>query len=85
MQQPLFRQDPYRIARDTWVIPQIEPGGFATLVSINSMVITAAEPLIVDTGCAINREMWLDQAFSIVDPRGVPEVDHVTPSGRIRG
>jgi glyoxylase-like metal-dependent hydrolase (beta-lactamase superfamily II) len=71
MQPPTVHQDPYRIAADTWIIPQIEPAGPGTFVSINSMVITAAEPVIVDTGCAINRDRWLEQAFSIVDPADV--------------
>ena len=71
MQRSAIHQDPYRIATDTWIIPQIEPAGPGRFVSINSMVITAAEPVIVDTGCAINRDRWLEQAFSIVDPADV--------------
>jgi flavorubredoxin len=64
-------QTPYRIAPGTWVIPQIEPAGPERFVSINSMVITAAEPVIVDTGCAVNREQWLTDVFSIVEPADV--------------
>jgi flavorubredoxin len=71
MDASLIRQDPYRIACDTWIVPQLEPAGPGTLVSINSMVITAAEPVIVDTGCAINRARWIDQVFSIVEPADV--------------
>jgi len=71
MQQPAIHQDAYRIATDTWIIPQIEPAGPGTLASINSMVITAAEPVIVDTGCAVNRARWTEQVFSIVDPADV--------------
>lgn len=71
MQPTTVPFDPYRIAPNTWIVPQIEPAGAGTLVSINSMVITAAEPVIVDTGCAVNRDRWLDQTFSIVDPADV--------------
>lgn len=71
MRQPIFAQDPYRIAADTWVIPQLEPGGPDTIISVNSMVIAGTEPVIVDTGTAINRERWLGQAFTIVEPADV--------------
>jgi flavorubredoxin len=71
MQPSTIHQDPYRIAADTWIIPQIEPAGPGTSAPINSMVITAAEPVIVDTGCAVNRARWTEQVFSIVDPADV--------------
>lgn len=64
-------REPYRIAPDTWVIPEIVPGPPGTIVSLNSMVITAEEPVIVDTGNELSRDEWLDAAFSIVDPRDV--------------
>src|SRR6202035_2892537 len=35
------------------------------------MVIAGTEPVIVDTGCAVNRTRWLDQAFAIVDPEDI--------------
>jgi flavorubredoxin len=62
---------PYRIAPDTWIVPQIEPAGPGQFVSVNSMVITGAEPVLVDTGTAINRTRWLEHTFSIVDPADV--------------
>jgi flavorubredoxin len=71
MQPPLIHQDPYRIAADTWIIPQIVPTGPGLCAAVNSMVITAGEPVIVDTGCAANRDRWTDQVFSIVDPADV--------------
>lgn len=71
MQHPVIPLDPYRIASDTWVIPQIEPAGPGVLTSINSLVITGSEPVLVDTGCAINRQRWLSQVFSLVDPDDV--------------
>ena len=64
-------QDPYRIAPDTWVIPEPLYAGDLGFVTINSLLIAGAEPVIVDTGTALNRERWLDQTFSIVDPADV--------------
>jgi flavorubredoxin len=71
MQPGSIGQDPYRIAADTWIIPQIEPVGPGLFASINSMVISGSEPVIVDTGCAVNRQRWLNQVFSLVDPDDV--------------
>lgn len=63
--------DPYRIAPDTWVIPEIVQATPDTVVAINSMVIAGAEPVIVDTGNELSRREWLEAAFSIVDPADV--------------
>ncbi|MFN0027534.1 MAG: MBL fold metallo-hydrolase [Acidimicrobiales bacterium] len=62
---------PYRIAADTWVIPELVNIGPGAFVPLNSMVITAAEPVIVDTGNLLSRNEWLDAAFSVVDPADV--------------
>jgi len=71
MQPPTIDQDPYRIAPDTWVIPHLVQAGPDSLASLNSLVIAGSEPVIVDTGAAVNRERWLSQVFSIVDPGDV--------------
>lgn len=63
--------DPYRIALDTWVIPETVPAAPGTVVPINSMVITGAEPVIVDTGNELSRRQCLEAAFSLVDPADV--------------
>ena len=68
---PADIREPYRVAPDTWVIPEIVPGPPGTIVALNSMVITAREPVIVDTGNELSRDAWLDAAFSIVDPNDV--------------
>lgn len=60
--------DPYRIAPDTWVIPETLPAAPGTVVPVNSMVITGAEPVIVDTGNELSRQRWMNAAFSLVDP-----------------
>jgi flavorubredoxin len=68
---PADIRDPYRVAPDTWVIPEIVPGPPGSVVALNSMIITAAEPVIVDTGNELSRAEWLDAAFSIVEPADV--------------
>jgi hypothetical protein len=35
------------------------------------MVIRGAEPVIVDTGAPVHRELWLDKVFSVVEPEDV--------------
>jgi flavorubredoxin len=64
-------RQPYQVAADTWVIPELVPGPPGTVVALNSMIITAEEPVIVDTGNQLSRGEWLDAAFSIVDPHDV--------------
>ena len=68
---PVGINAPYRVAPDTYVIPELVPGPPGTYVSINSMVIAGAEPVIVDTGNELSRSEWMEAAFSIVDPADV--------------
>ena len=68
---PVGVNAPYRVAPETWVIPELVAGPPGTYVSLNSMVITGAEPVIVDTGNELSRTEWMDAAFSIVDPADV--------------
>ena len=68
---PVGVNAPYRVAPDTFVIPELVPGPPGTYVSINSMVIAGAEPVIVDTGNELSRYEWMEAAFSIVDPADV--------------
>ena len=79
---------PTRIAADTWVIHQVQPAlGQPLFVYLNSMVILGAEPMIVDTGTPANREQWLKDVFSLVDPKDVRWVflshDDVDHSGNL--
>jgi flavorubredoxin len=57
--------------------------GEPLFIYLNSMVILGAEPMIVDTGTVANREQWLEDVFSLVDPDDVrwiflshDDVDH---------
>lgn len=79
---------PTQIAADTFVIHQVQPAlGQPLFVYINSMVILGSEPMIVDTGTPANREQWLKDAFSLVDPQDVRWVflshDDVDHSGNL--
>ena len=69
---------PYRqvetevIARDTHVIRQLWGEGVAPFgVYMNSMVITGAEPVVVDCGPKISGKDWMDAVFSVVEPEDV--------------
>lgn len=69
---PPLRLDPIEIAPDTFLIRSAQPAFGAPLsVNLNSLVIRAAEPVVVDTGPASNREQWLADVTSIVDPADV--------------
>jgi flavorubredoxin len=63
--------DPVQIAPDTWLIPNLFPAGEDLFVPVNSMLIRGAEPIIVDTGAPVHRELWLEKVFSLVDPKDV--------------
>jgi flavorubredoxin len=67
----LLRQPPIEVALDTFVIRAAVPsfGGVAT--SLNSMVIRAREPIIVDTGIVTSRNDWFRDVFSLVEPEAV--------------
>jgi len=75
---------PTKIAADTYVIHQVQPAlGEPLFVYLNSMVILGKEPMIVDTGTPANREQWLSDVFSLVEPQDVrwiflshDDVDH---------
>ena len=75
---------PAKVAADTWVIHSVQEAlGQPLFVYLNSMVILGAEPMIVDTGTIANREQWLEDVFSLVEPEDVrwifishDDVDH---------
>jgi flavorubredoxin len=66
-----LRVDPYRVAPDTYVIPQVLDAPPIGLVYVNSMVITGREPVLVDTGSPSYRGQWLEHAWNLVDPEDV--------------
>jgi flavorubredoxin len=62
--------EPQLIAPETFLIPNLAAAGDG-LLPVNSMVIRGAEPVIVDTGAPLHRELWLEKAFSVVEPEDV--------------
>ncbi len=81
---PTIYVPPTKVAADTWVIHSVQEAlGQPLFVYLNSMVILGAEPMIVDTGTIANREQWLEDVFSLVEPEDVrwiflshDDVDH---------
>jgi len=81
---PTMSVPPTQVAPDTFVIHQVQPAlGAPLFVYINSLVILGEQPMIVDTGTPANREQWLKDAFTLVDPDEVQwvylshdDVDH---------
>lgn len=69
---PPIRLEPIEVAAETFLVRSAQPALGAPLsVSLNSVVIRAAEPVIVDTGTLANRQHWLDDVFGLVDPTEV--------------
>ena len=68
---PAPRQRPHEVARDTFVIRAVMPSVAGTFTNQNSMLIRAAEPVVVDTGMVTNRDIWFEDLFSLVAPDDV--------------
>jgi flavorubredoxin len=63
---------PQAVAADTWLIPTLAlDAASGAYVGVHSLVVRGAEPVIVDTGCALVRDAWAAQVFSLVDPEDV--------------
>lgn len=65
------RQRPLEIAKDTFVIRALTPSVGGTWTNLNAMVIRGAEPVLVDTGMATDRETWFEDVFSLIAPEDV--------------
>ena len=66
------RHQPVEIAPDTWIIQATQGEGTAPMaVHLNAMVIRGAEPVVVDTGAPTNRDRYLEDLFSLVEPDDV--------------
>lgn len=63
--------DPVLIAPETFLITNLAPTGPGQYLPVNSLLIRGAEPVIVDTGAPIHRELWLRTVFDLVDPEDV--------------
>ena len=62
---PLFSHPPLRIAADTWLDRHVHDAAGSTL-PVGSLVVRGAEPAIVDTGAACNRDQWFRDVFGLV-------------------
>lgn len=62
---------PQLVAPETWLIPNLAPAGEGVYLPVNSLVIRGEEPVIVDTGAPLHRELWLEKVFSVVEPEDV--------------
>ncbi len=84
MSQTKTRFQPSEIAPETFLLHNHEGEGEAPVsVPLNSMVIRAAEPVVIDTGPKENREQFFEDLFSIVEPEDIrwlyishDDVDH---------
>lgn len=83
---PLFSHPPLRIAADTWLVRHVHDAAGSTL-PVGSLVVRGAEPAIVDTGAACNRDQWFRDVFGLVDPGDVRWVflshDHADHDGNL--
>jgi hypothetical protein len=69
---PPVRQPPTKVAPGTYAIHDVQHAlGQPLSVYLNSLVIQAAEPVLVDTGTARNRAAWLEDVFGLVEPADV--------------
>jgi flavorubredoxin len=70
--QPPLHLPPVGVAPDTFLLRSAQPALGAPLsVSLNSLVIRASEPVVVDTGTLANRTAWLADLTSLLDPEDV--------------
>jgi flavorubredoxin len=84
MQPTKTRLEPTLVAPETFLIHDHQGEGTApVVVALNSLVIRAAEPVVIDTGMAENREQYLADVFGLVEPDDVrwvfishDDVDH---------
>ena len=81
---PFTRFEPTEVAPETFLIHHHHGEGVAPVsVGLNSLVIRAAEPVVVDSGMPANREQYLADVFSLVEPQDIrwvflshDDVDH---------
>ncbi|MGZ4715200.1 MAG: MBL fold metallo-hydrolase, partial [Acidimicrobiales bacterium] len=91
MEIPRRFLDTQTLAPETFLVRLLAGEGLLPeLVSLNTLVIRGAEPVLVDTGAALVRSEWLDRTFELVDPADVrwvflshDDVDHVGNLGDV--
>ncbi|HLH67307.1 MAG TPA: MBL fold metallo-hydrolase [Solirubrobacteraceae bacterium] len=59
---------PFRIAEKTYILPLSLPIGSLGVLPLNSVLIRAQEPVLIDTGPAVLRAAFLESLWSLVEP-----------------
>ena len=85
LSEPTYHQGPTQVTPDTYLIHEVQCTlGQPLCVYINSAVILAEEPVLIDTGSRHNQRAWLEDTFTLVDPMEVrwvfishEDADHV--------
>lgn len=85
LSEPTYHVAPTQVADGTYVVHEVQHAlGQPLSVYINSAVILAGEPILVDTGSQRNRRAWLEDTFALVAPEDVrwvfishEDADHV--------
>ena len=69
---PPLRQLPLEVAAETFVVRAVQHSlGGSLSTSMNSLVIRAAQPVIVDTGMVTDRATFFEDVFALVEPDDV--------------
>lgn len=81
--EPAVHDLPHQVADDAWLLRHLHKGDGPFCIYVNSLVVKAAEPIIVDTGASKNSH-WLEDVAHVVDPADVrwiflshDDLDHV--------
>jgi hypothetical protein len=85
LSEPTYRQEPSQVAPGTYLVHEVQHAlGQPLSVYINSAVVQAREPVLIDTGSRRNQRGWTEDTFSLVDPADVrwifvshEDADHV--------
>ena len=72
MDIPIRLLETETLAPDTHLIRILGGEGVSPVaIHLNSMVITGREPIVVDTGAGVARDMWFEAVEAVVDPADV--------------
>ncbi len=64
-----FRTEPWQVSTDTLALRNYGPLPGIGIVPINAFLIQAAQPVLVDTGIAEDRDAFMTALRSIIDPK----------------
>ena len=77
-------EKPYKLTEDIEILPSFFPIPGMGVLAVNAFVIKAEEPVLVDTGMAIDRADFMKALESVMDPRDLKwiwlthdDADHV--------